>query len=185
MPTSPPPSARSAFVTGLAWTSIVTGVLMAASTGLQAAFLLVWLPTEVRQEILADPQVSASLLGTLLRHGETFLASMAALSALALGSGIGLLNRRAWGRDLTVLLLLIGMAANLAGLAAQELGWLSMPLPSASELQVPPEQLQAALVSMRLMSAVLALSFTALFGWFIHKLRSPGITAEFSPASTA
>lgn len=179
MLTDSPPPARSAFVTGLAWTSILTGLLMAAITALQALAFLVWLPPEVRAEILADPEVGPSPLGWTLRHGGPILAAMATMTGLTLLSGVGLLKRQDWGRHLTVILLVLGMGFNLTALAAQELGWLSLPLPTAAELQVAPEQLQAALASMRLMSAAINLSFTALLGWFIAKLHSPGIKAEF------
>ncbi len=154
---------RSAFITGLAWTSVAAGViaiLAAAMTALISAVL----PVEDMRAVLREAektQPMPALVGAVVENFRLVAWLFLATGVVTLVSSIGLLNRRNWARLMFVWMMALAAVAHLAGAAAPFLAG--------------PAAVDAATGLVVLLSIVLAV----LFGWLVKRLLSDGVRQEF------
>jgi hypothetical protein len=161
-------SARSTFVTGLAWTLIVFSALATLILSLQAAVLFTMFDAELLQFVLddLDPPPPIPIDGaTLLRAMHAFVLAMLGLCVLTLIASIAMLRRQAWSRMFWVVALAFGAILHVVGAIA----------PYVSEL---PWQTHYGGV-LKFASAVLALVFAVGYAWLARKLMEPAVVAEF------
>jgi hypothetical protein len=169
---------RSLFVTVTAWAFIVAAALASAAALVQNAAVSSFLP-QWRADAAALPLLTGWLLGYLpwvVGAGFAFAVSL-------LACAVGLLVRLEWARRIFIVLLLVTIAANLAGL------WLQHEVVQtlvASTLQAHALPPQAAGVfggfaaAAQLLGVSLTLAGCALLGWIVRRLMSDAVRQEFA-----
>ena len=179
---SPAVAPRSRFVTIVA---IVFLVLSAGSTlvGILQNLIINFLfPGPELGELVAEhPGGMPPFAIFLFSHMRLMFLLVLLLSATTLVASIALLKRLAWGRLLFIAVMVLGIAWNAAGVVLQH--WVASTIGS----NLPPTDagapdIAAMLAVMRTVGLVMALLFSALFGWIIYMLVQPEIVAEFEPA---
>lgn len=172
----------SQFVTVMAKISIVLGIVGTAYGLLQALAIVVLVGSDALKgafsEIPAEglPPVAVWLLGHLPAMGWGFVL----ISLVFLAASVGLLKRYEWGRLLFIVFMLVGAAANFAGvwLVALVFDWLqSLPV-SAEAVSLQAELAQLRVTSLAL-TAGSAIVFAGLHGWIVHQLCTRAIRSEF------
>lgn len=180
--TSVPASAGSAFVTVTAKVSIAIGIvatLYAAMQVIAALLLLGQVDLDTVLGFLATQSAPAPVLW-VLTHLTTIAVGFLLVSAAFLAVSVGLLRRRAWGWWGFVVFMVMGAAANFAGIAAVDgaFSW-AQALPP----QPGMEQMRSELAALRVMSLaamwVTALVFAVLHGLVVWQLCRPDVRAEF------
>ena len=154
--------ARSFFVTAIAWVFIAFGALASASALLQNANLASLLPA--------------------LQAGTAQGGVVLALSLATLASAVGLLFRLDWARRVFIALLIVAIAANVAGLWLQH--ELVQSVVSATLSSGPfPEQALGVfggfVTAARVMGALMTLGACLALAWIIRALMSPAVRQEF------
>jgi hypothetical protein len=168
--------ARSSFVTALAWIFIVLGgfaTLMAIAQNVMVGVMPVAQQT--------DGQAMPAFARFMMENFRLFFAGFLVLSAVTLAAAIGLLLRRNWARVTFIGLMAFGIFWNVAGLVLTYFVFSSFALPA----ETPPEFVQQHELMTTLMTAfmaVVALAFSAVFGWIIKRLISSDIRREFVAA---
>lgn len=172
--------ARSLFVTLLAWGLILLAALACAVGVVQQASLASYLPgwqAPVQSEPM--PVFSGWLLAYLpWVHGAGVLLSCGMLAA-----AVGLLLRREWARRAVIVLLLLSIVANLAGL------WLQHELVQSlvdATLRSAPLPAAAAgvfggfVTAARWMGGAVTLFLCIGLGWMVKRLMSAPVLQEFA-----
>lgn len=176
----------SAFVTVTAKVSIVIGalaVLYAAMQVIAAVLLLGQVDTDAVLGFLSAQPVPPPALW-VLTHLTTIAVAFLAICVAFLSVSIGLLRRHAWGWWGFVLFMVMGAAANFAGIAAIDtaFSWIQT-LPHQPAL----EQMRSEFASLRLLTLatlwVSAFLFAALHGLVVWQLCRPAVRAEFGMRS--
>ena len=172
---------RSTFVTVVAWIFIVLSGFATLVAVLQN--LMIWFLFQApafgaaMQKAGNEPGVPA-FVGWISRFFYVIFLVFLAVSASMLASSIGLLQRRNWARIAFILLMALGIAWNLAGVAFGALMlWLFPAMPPMHGGAAPPFAWMMGIVMA--FNVVIAIGFSALFYWIIHRLRSPAIRQEF------
>lgn len=171
---------RSAFVTATAWSFIVASAFTTVVSLLQNVMVWTMFDSAAFERVLATdtPGEVPELALSMFRHMPLISVAVLLLSALSLAASIGLLRRRNWARLVFMAMMVLGIAWNLLGLALQ---FAMMGHMRELMADVPPDAPDVGflLVGIGLMSAVMALGFSAVFGWIFLRLRSPAVVAEF------
>ena len=172
----------SAFVTVTAKVSIALGILATLYAVVQVIAALVLLgqvDTDAVLGFLATQPIPAPALW-VLTHLTMIAVGFLAVSLAFLAASVGLLRRRAWGWWGFVLFMVLGAAANFAGIAAIDatFSWVQA-LPAQPGLA----QMQQELAALRLLTLatlwVSALVFAVLHGLVVSQLCRPEVRAEF------
>lgn len=166
------PEPRGGFVTGLAWTFIVLGILAVLGT-LPLAALWWFVIDPVAFEAALDEALQAvptpvppGVLWTL-HNLKTVLTAGFAVSLVTLVAAVGLLRRQGWARVVFVWLMALGALIHVVWAVAPYLP--GMPALDGGFMLV-----------MALGSSLFALVFGALYGWLTMVLMSPAVRAEFA-----
>jgi len=116
----------------------------------------------------------------MVEHGHLFFVAFLIISALTLASSIGLLKRMNWARLIFIAIMILGIVWNLGGML---IPFLLFPAVPPVPDHAPPgfgDQFEIMTKVMTGFGVVIALAFSALFGWIIKRLVSPEIRREFS-----
>ncbi|MDI9238558.1 hypothetical protein QLQ15_06475 [Lysobacter sp. LF1] len=170
---------KSTFVSVVAWIFIVLSGFGTLIGILQSVMVLTVFNTpEVAQAMQAPPPPGAPAFATfMMKYMVAFFVCMLALNAVTLVSSIGLLLRHNWARLVFVGLMIFGVVWNLAGLVLQFFMFSSMREQFAAVPDAP--DMGAFFVGVAVVSTVLTLAFSVLFGWIAKRLMSPPLVAEF------
>jgi hypothetical protein len=172
---------HSAFVSATAWSFLLVAAFGAFMNALQLLLMFTVLPPADYFAIASDLQSTQSLPSFLVFIVEhmvawTFLALV--LSLLTLVASVGLLRRQNWARIVFVVIMWLGVAANLAGAAAPlVLGPMAQSLLQSFPIEMRGD-LQSMMTMMTWLSVGLALLFAALFAWTAVKLMSAAVRRE-------
>ncbi len=171
--------ARSFFVTAVAWVFIALGALASASALLQHANVASLLPALQANAVKGE---LPGLAGLLMAYLPWTIAAVLVLSLATLASAVGLLFRLEGARRVFIGLLVVAIAANIAGLWLQH--ELVQSVVSATLSGVPmPEQALGVfggfVTAARVMAALMTLAACGLLAWIIRALMSPAVRQEF------
>jgi len=172
-------TARSSFVTVLAWIFIVGGGFTTFISILQNVMLTFFFPVDQMQTTKGAENMPAVAL-FMLNHMRLFFAAFLILSLTVFVSSIGLLKRKNWARVVFIVLFALGILWNVAGIFIQSAMFSAMPAPPPGAPQEFKAQMESMANVMLLFSLVLAVGVSVLFGWLIKRLLSPAILQEFS-----
>ena len=172
--------ARSLFVTLTAWAFIVLATLACTLGVIEHASLASWKPgLQGSVQGQALPAVTGLIMAYLpWVNGVGLLVSVAMLVA-----AIGLLLREEWARRVFIGLMVLTIAANLAGIWLQQefVGSLvdatlrRAPLPAAAV-----DVFGGFVTAARVMGGVVTLFVCGVFAWIIRRLMSPVVLQEFA-----
>jgi hypothetical protein len=165
---------RSMFVTAVAWVFILLAI---------AAVLSALLRHAAADSVLASLPAPQGVARVLAAYLPWVMGAGAFLSIATLAAAIGLLKRLDWARRVFIGLLLVAIAANLAGL------WLQHELVqtvvesalSRTPLPAPVSDVFGGFVTAsRVMGVVVTLGICGLMGWIVHRLMSAAVRQEFA-----
>ena len=176
----PAPSARSTFVSVLAWAFIGLSAVATCMSLLQNVMVNLLFPAfEMDLARVTASGRLPSIARVVIEHVRLFLAVYLLLSAATLVSSIGLLQRKEWARVAFIALMGIGIATNVGGVALSFAFFSAVP--DVTPMAPPPFGDQARVMVGMIMG--INLLFTAalilLFGWIIKRLRSAEVRTEF------
>lgn len=179
-----PQSARSNFITVLAWIFIVLAGFITLISILQNIMISAMPPFDKMQAQAGNSaQKMPAFLSFMTNHMHLFFLAFLVVSGATLISAIGLLHRKNWARLTFVAILALGILWNVGGLIMQQAMFSSMStLPSNAppDFSVEFDQITSVI---RVFSIIFALGFCVLFGWLIKRLLSNSIRAEFVGAA--
>ncbi|MBD9470614.1 hypothetical protein [Pseudoxanthomonas sp. PXM01] len=172
----------SAFVTVTAKVSIVIGVFAALYAAMQviaAVLLLGHVDIDAVLGFLSAQSVPAPVVW-VLTHLTTIAVAFLAICIAFLAVSVGLLRRHAWGWWGFVLFMVMGAAANFAGIAAMDAAF---ALVQALPHQPETEQLRTELAALRVLTLATlwatAIVFAVLHGLVVWQLCKPTVRSEF------
>lgn len=172
---------RSNFVTVLAWIFIALSGIGLFISLLQNVMINFYFPLEEIQQRVHHPEAKEQippLFIFLARSIRQIFLAVLILTILMLTSSIGLLKRRNWARIVFIILMSIGILWNIGAVFLQQFILPSFQkLPAEAHDQMP--QFEAMLNVMKIVTAMMAIGFSVLFGWIIKKLVSLEVREEF------
>lgn len=172
---------KSSFVTAVAWVFIALCGFTTFISIMQNVMINTVFPVHEMQKAAAAPGVPEmpAFFRFMMGNVRLFFASFLVVSASMFGAAIGLLKRKNWARLLFIVILSLGILWNIGGMVLQFTIMQDFPKPAGA----PPE-FAASFSTMRtvmmVFSALMAIGFSALFGWIIKRLASEEIMREFS-----
>jgi hypothetical protein len=172
---------RSSFVTVVAWVFIALCSFSTFISILQNVMVNTVFPIHEMQKAATAPGVPEMpvFFRFMMGNVRLFFASFLVVSASMLGAAIGLLHRKNWARLLFIAILSLGIVWNIGGVVLQFFIMQGFPKPDGA----PPEfaaTFSVVRTVMMVFSALMAIGFSALFGWIIKRLISTEIMREFS-----
>lgn len=170
-------SPKSTFVTALAWVFIVLGGFATVIAILQNVMLGIMMPAGTPPIESQDQNVPA-FATFMFNNFRLFFAGFLLISAITLASAIGLLKRINWARLTFVGLMGFGILWNVASVVLTYLMFSAMPYPDSTPTEFR-EQHELMTNIMSVVTVLMAVGFTALFGWIIKRLLSDDIKQEF------
>ncbi|MBL8351168.1 MAG: hypothetical protein JNL87_12755 [Burkholderiaceae bacterium] len=171
---------RSLFVTIIAWVFIVLALLASASALVQNAAVSS-LPGQIA--LAGTPLPQPGLTGWLLGYLPWVVGAGLVVSVATLAAAVGLLLRLEWARRTFIGLLLVAIAANLAGLWLQQEVMLSLVDVTLQRAALPAHVASVFggfVVAARSMAVLVTLAGCALLGWIAWRLTQPLIRQEFA-----
>jgi len=171
-------SPRSAFVTVLAWFSIIIAALMTLLLLLQNAVLFL-IPLDAVREASADVEAQLLLpfsISDTIDSVRVIVAVLFVLSLITLIASVELLRRKNWARIVFIFLLATSIVWCLFSLVLQE----RFNLPK--ELMSDPG-FMSMLRMIKIMNWAFAALVTVSHAWIIKKLYEPAIRQEFHSLS--
>lgn len=166
-----PLPALSSFVTNVAWVFIVLGGLLTAITFMQN-ILIQTLPFHRPQASAPDAEVRSVFFAFFENSIRIYFFAVFLVSAGLLGSAIGLLRRRNWGR-IGILFVLWGGIVWIVLSCGLMLEMISSP-----NTKVPPE-MRGSMLATFVMMGLFAVGVAVVFGWLIRCLTSEAVRREF------
>jgi hypothetical protein len=174
---------RSTFVTVVAWIFIFLAGFATLASILQNVMVNFMFPGGEIDAAFEQAGASERLPGFvsfMLRNMRLVFLFFLLVSVATLASSIGLLLRQNWARIAFVLVMVLGVLWNLAGVV--------LSFAFASWLPAPPPGTPAGFAehwsymskAMIAANVVITLGFAVLFAWIAKKLLSPGVRAEFT-----
>jgi hypothetical protein len=171
---------RSLFVTLTAWAFIVLSALAALSALVQNAAMASVVPG---LQVVGNVQPLPLLTGLLMGYLPWVLGAGLVMSLATLGCAVGLLMRLEWARQSFIVLLVLAIVANLAGIWLQQEVLHSLvtstlggtPLPAAAAGVVG-----GFVTATRVGAVLLSLGACALLVLIIRRLMSPMVRQEFA-----
>jgi hypothetical protein len=179
---APPRAGKSTFVTVLAWISIAMsgfGTLVGVLQSIMVFTLFRGPEMQHAADMAATDPNAPPYAAALMTWAPWTFVFFCLVSAGTFAASIGLLRRLNWARLVFIGLLALGILWQFVGLAIQHFVFASMPSPADFGDTQGEDMFATFMVVMRVFSIVLAIGMAALFGWFIKKLVSPAIVAEF------
>ena len=171
---------RSLFVTITAWVFMVLALLASASAVVQNA-VVSSLPGQI--VLSGTPLPQPGLTGWLLAYLPWVVGTGLVVSVATLAAAAGLLLRLEWARRTFIALLLVAIAANLAGLWLQQEVMLSLVDATLQRSTLPPQVagvFGGFVVAARAMAVLVTLLGCGLLGWIAWRLTQPLIRQEFA-----
>jgi hypothetical protein len=171
---------RSLFVTITAWVFIVLALLASASAVVQTAAVSS-LPGQIA--LSGAPLPQPGLTGWLLAYLPWVVGTGLVVSVATLVAAGGLLLRLEWARRTFIALLLVAIAANLAGLWLQQEVMLSLVDATLQRSALPPQVagvFGGFVVAARSMAVLVTLIGCGGLGWIAWRLTQPLIRQEFA-----
>lgn len=172
---------RSTFVTVVAWVFIVLSWFVSLIAILQNVMVhLMFAHDDFAEQLKNSPAADnmSAFEYFMLTSMEWVVAGFLVAALISLVSAVGLLKRRNWARRAFIVVLSLGVLANLA----------SVVLMVAMANSAAPHNLPANFATMQLVIQVvngaIAVAIVGLFGWLIRRLMSEKIKAEFRPDVT-
>ena len=169
---------RSRFVTFIAWLFIALAAFACAWAVIQNATQSSW-----AAEFAGDRAGLPWLSSLLVRYLPWVLSCAAALSLATLVCAVGLLQRVEWARRVFIGLLMVAIAADLAGLWLQQefLHLLVDPALHHTALAQPAAELFGGVVTVaRVLAGLLTLVASLALAGIIRRLMSPAVRQEFA-----
>ncbi len=172
--------AGTQFVTAVAWVFIALCGFTAFVSLMQNVMVNTLFPIDEMTKAAMAPGAPKmpAFFRFMMDNIRLLVASILVVSVGMLGAAIGLLKRKNWARLVFVTILSIGIVWNIGGLALQFSIMEDFPKPVGA----PPE-FSAAFTTMRTVitafSVLMALAFSAIFGWLIKRFISAEIRREF------
>ncbi len=174
-PTVAPPSA---FITVLAWVLIVLHGFGILSALMQNVMINVVFSSMANSAAGAGQEIDAAGLLFMRVLGLLFLG----FTVFLMYTAYALLKRRNWARRTYIVLFSLGIAFNV--LMVVVLGIVAVLFPSVgTESQAAEATVMFS--AFAVVFGIVAIVFSALFGWLVWRLRSPGIRVEFVGATGA
>jgi len=171
---------RSLFVSVTAWVFIVLGTAASALALIQGAAIASLLPGFA---LGLDARPLQGLAGLLAAHVPWVAGAALALSIAMLAAAIGLLLRLEWARRAFIVVVVLAMVANLAGLWLQQellqglidhtLSRTPLPREAASVFGGFATAARAAAVTLSVFTCV-------LLAWIIGRLNTQSVRQEFA-----
>jgi hypothetical protein len=171
---------RSLFVTITAWVFMVLALLASASAVVQTAEVSS-LPGQIA--LSGAPLPQPGLTGWLLAYLPWVVGTGLVVSVATLVAAGGLLLRLEWARRTFIALLLVAIAANLAGLWLQQEVMLSLVDATLQRSALPPQVagvFGGFVVAARSMAVLVTLIGCGGLGWIAWRLTQPLIRQEFA-----
>lgn len=171
---------RSLFVTVTAWVFILLAALTSLSALLQKAEIASVLPGLT---VVGNVQPLPLLTGLLMGYLPWVVGTGLAVSLATLACAVGLLLRLEWARRIFIALLVLAIAANVAGLWLQQEMLQSLVSSTLQSSPLPPlvaDVFGGVVTAARVMAVVLTLGACLLLVWVIRRLMSPSVRQEFA-----
>src|SRR5262245_46546282 len=171
---------RSLFVSITAWVFIVLGAAASALALIQVAAIASLLPGFALGLDVRPPQGLAALLAA---HVPWVAGIALALSIATLAAAIGLLLRLEWARRAFIVVVVLAIIANLAGLWLQQELLQGLIDHTLSRAPLPREAagVFGGFATAARAAAVLLTLFTcAVLGWIIGRLNTQSVRQEFA-----
>ena len=176
---------RSTFITVLAWIFIIFsgfGTLIAIA---QNVMIHTMFPVDQMQEAMhtaKEKQNIPPVAEFMMTHFQLIFGAFLVMSAVTFSSSVALLKRKNWARVIFIYLLGFGIVWNIGGLFLQQAFFTSIPPPSSNAPAEFQSQFKSMATTMLVISTVMAIGFSVLFGWIIKRLTSQDIKKEFNVA---
>lgn len=174
---------RSSFVTVVAWIFIVIAGFGSFISILQNVMINTMFPMDQMQAATSSASsdhIMPAIMGFMFGHIRLFFATFLALSLSTFISAIALLKRKNWARMIFISLLVFGIVWNIGSIFFQYVFFGSMPPVPANAPADFRSEFDSIATVMMIFSSVMAIGFSALFGWIIKRLISPVIRSEFA-----
>lgn len=171
---------RSLFVSVTAWVFIVCGAVASALALIQGASTASLLPGFA---LGFDVRPLQGLSGLLAAHVPWVAGAAFALSVATLATAIGLLLRLEWARRAFIVVVVLAIAANLAGLwLQQELlqGLIDHTLSRAALPREAAGVFGGFATAARAAALTLSVATCVLLAWVISRLNTPAVRQEFA-----
>lgn len=171
---------KSLFVTVTAWAFIVLAALASASALVQNAAVASFLPGLT---IVGNVQPLPLLTGLLLGYLPWVVGTGLLMSLATLACAVGLLLRLEWARRVFIALLVLAIAANVAGLWLQQEMLQSLVTSTLSRSPLPPlaaDVFGGFVTAARVMAVLVTVGACMLLVWIIRRLMSPSVRQEFA-----
>ena len=171
---------RSLFVTATAWVFIVLAAAASLSALLQNAQFASFLPGLT---VVGNVQPLPLLTGLLMGYLPWVVGTGLLMSLATLACAIGLLLRLEWARRVFIVLLVLAIAANVAGLWLQHEmleSLLSSTLAGAPLPRPAADVFGGFVTAARVTAALVTLGACLLLVWIIRRLMSPAVRQEFA-----
>jgi hypothetical protein len=165
-------------VTVVAWIFIILAGFAMVISVLQNIMINLMFPVEEMNEAMKEAEAEniPAPFRFLFSNVRLFFFGFLVASATTFASAIGLLKRRNWARIVFIVVMSLGIAWMLFGVAMQ-----FTMFPSGAE--IPDDEFASRFNLMfnimRAFMLIMATGFCFLFGWIIRRLISPPIKAEF------
>jgi hypothetical protein len=171
---------RSLFVTVTAWAFIVLAALACVSALVQNAAIASFLPGLT---VVGNVQPLPLLSGLLLGYLPWVVGAGLVMSLAMLACAVGLLIRLEWARRFFIMLLVLAIGANVAGLWLQQEMLQSLVSNTLSRSPLPPlaaDVFGGFVAAARVMAVLVTLGACLLLAWIIRRLMSPSVRQEFA-----
>jgi hypothetical protein len=171
---------RSLFVTVTAWVFIVLAAMASVSALLQNAAVASFLPGLT---VVGNVRPLPLLTGLLLGYLPWVVGTGLLMSLATLACAVGLLLRLEWARRLFIGLLVLAIAANVAGLWLQQEVLQSLVSSTLQRSPLPPlaaDLFGGFFTAARVMAVLVTLGACVLLAWIIRRLMSPAVRQEFA-----
>jgi hypothetical protein len=169
---------RSLFVTATAWAFIVIASLASVTALVQNAAVASFMP-----QWQAGGAALPLLTGWLLGYLPWVVGAGFAISVSLLACSVGLLLRLEWARRVFIALLLVTIAANLAGLWLQHEMVQALVSATLGTGALPPRAagvFGGFATAAQVMGVSLTLGGCLLLGWIVRRLMSAPVRQEFA-----
>ena len=171
---------RSLFVTVTAWAFIVLAAMASVSALLQNAAVSSFVPGLT---VAGSGQPLPLLTGLLMGYLPWVMGAGLLMSVATLACSVGLLIRLEWARRFFIALLVLAIAANVAGLWLQQEMLHSLVSSTLQTSPLPPlaaDVFGGFVTATRVTSVMVTLGACALLVWIIRRLMSPAVRQEFA-----
>jgi hypothetical protein len=171
---------KSLFVTITAWVFIVLAALASVSAVLQNAAVASFLPGLT---VVGNVQPLPLLTGLLMGYLPWVVGAGLLMSLATLACAVGLLVRLEWARRFFIVLLVLAIAANFAGLWLQQEMLQSVVSSTLKHSPLPPlaaDVFGGFVTAARVSAVLITLGACGLLVWIIRRLMSPSVRQEFA-----